>query len=367
MVRSLSKLSLMFSVCCLFLAACTSSPGGGNKAFLQPATGKPGDMIIVMDSVKWNGPLGKEVRKVFMGYVEGLPREETTFDVTYIDPRKLNSLLKNIRNLVFVTSLDGKTEGTDIMKNYFTQRTLDRIASDPDLYLFLDKDVFAKGQEVMYLVGQDDGLLMNNIEENGDKLIGHFNSLEMKRLEKSLFKAKEVKGITDMLERDHKCSIRIPFGYQLAANDDRFIWAREVGTEIDKSVFITYKDYTTQDVFKPENIMQLRDSIARIKLFEDPDNPASFVVTETIIPPVSKETTFDGKYAVRTKGLWKTNNLSMGGPFISYVVVDEALRRVYYIEGFVYSPGKPQRETMRELEAILSTFKTSETLPAENS
>jgi len=32
---------------------------------------------------------------------------------------------------------------------------------------------------------------------------------------------------------------------------------------------------------------------------------------------------------------------------------------IYYIEGFVYSPGREQRELMREVETILKTFKTN--------
>ena len=49
----------------------------------------------------------------------------------------------------------------------------------------------------------------------------------------------------------------------------------------------------------------------------------------------------------------------MGGPFVSYAMVDEANGKFYYVEGFTFSPSKDQREIMRELETILSTFRTS--------
>ena len=65
------------------------------------------------------------------------------------------------------------------------------------------------------------------------------------------------------------------------------------------------------------------------------------------------------------RGLWKTNNLTMGGPFLSYTFVDEGTGMLYYIEGFTYSPSKKQREIMRELEVILHTFKTSKELTSE--
>ena len=49
----------------------------------------------------------------------------------------------------------------------------------------------------------------------------------------------------------------------------------------------------------------------------------------------------------------------MGGPFVSYAMVDESTNRLYYIEAFLYSPGKPQRDLMRQLEVILKTFNIS--------
>jgi hypothetical protein len=60
------------------------------------------------------------------------------------------------------------------------------------------------------------------------------------------------------------------------------------------------------------------------------------------------------------RGLWRTNNRTMGGPFICYAVASPETGRIYYLEGFCYSPGKDQRETIRELEAILSTFKLAQ-------
>ncbi len=79
------------------------------------------------------------------------------------------------------------------------------------------------------------------------------------------------------------------------------------------------------------------------------------------------ETTLEGKYARKIKGLWKTNNLAMGGPFVGLSFVDESLNRIYYIEGFLYSPGKRQRELIRELETILKTFRTKAELEGTDS
>jgi len=97
-------------------------------------------------------------------------------------------------------------------------------------------------------------------------------------------------------------------------------------------------------------------------LFDDPEKPETYLTVQKEAPLSQREVNFYNKYAIETKGLWKTNNNSMGGPFKSYTFVDESLNRVYYIEGFVYSPGKSQRELMREMDVILGTFRTKSEL-----
>ena len=62
---------------------------------------------------------------------------------------------------------------------------------------------------------------------------------------------------------------------------------------------------------------------------------------------------------MQIRALWRTNTTTMGGPYIGYALVDQPKGRLYYIEGFAFAPGKDKREIMRELDTILSTFRTS--------
>jgi hypothetical protein len=79
------------------------------------------------------------------------------------------------------------------------------------------------------------------------------------------------------------------------------------------------------------------------------------------IPPVFKKVSFNDRFAVETRGLWKLKNNSRGGPFLSYIFVDELTNRLYYIEGFIMGPGiDKKREFMRQLEAVLSSFQSVE-------
>ncbi|MTI22502.1 DUF4837 family protein, partial [Fulvivirga sp. RKSG066] len=275
-------------------------------------------------------------------------------------------VLKTVKNLLFVVTLDKNTPDSKVVKNYFTKSSLQKIKDDAELFLYTSSDVYARGQEVMYLFGQDESTLIANIQNKKSQLQNYFNQAENERLQYGLYKAKELKGVSEMLVKEHDCYMRVPFGYQLVVNEPGFVWVRQINDESDKNVFISYKPYRSESAFQKDSIIELRDSIAMSQLFEDPADPSTHILTETsvpYIPVLSEPVTFNGHYAMETRGLWRTNNLSMGGPFLSYTLVDEEIGRLYYIEGFVYSPGKSQREFMREMEVILSTFRTKANLP----
>jgi len=333
-----------------------------NKDNLPPASGLSGDMYLVMDSLQWKGKMGEVVDSLFRIEMQGLPRKESIFRMRWIDPRKLNFVLKQRRNLIFAVTLDKRTAGANMLKGLFTPQSLEKIKSDPNSYVLTTSDVYAKGQEVMYLFGNTEKELISNIRKKGNYLIDHFNRKEKERLAVSLFKAGQVKGVSDWLIKNMQCNIKVPFGYKLVINNEEFLWVRQINTLDDKDIFIATVPYQSKEQFEKENLIDLRNRFCKKYLFEDPDVANSYLITETTIPfiPVAtREISVNGHYTVEMRGLWRANNFSMGGPFVSYAMVDEANGKFYYVEGFTFSPSKDQREIMRELETILSTFRTS--------
>ncbi len=340
----------------------------GSKENLPPASGLSGDMYLVMDSAQWRGPLGDLMDSLFRTEMEGLPRKESIFHMRWIDPRKLNFVLKQRRNLIFAVTLDKRTTGARMLQAQFTPESLQKIQNDPTSYVSTTSDVYAKGQEVMYLFGKTEENLIANIRSKGQHLIEHFNRKEKERLSVSLFKAGQVTGVSDWLQKNMQCNIKIPFGYKLVINNPEFLWVRQINVADDKDIFIASVPYTSEDQFKRENLIELRNQFCEKYLFEDPDNASSYLITETTVPfiPVTtKEVSLNGQYAVELRGLWRANNFSMGGPFVGYAIVDAPKGKLYYVEGFTFSPSKDQREIMRELETILGTFRTSEALTAK--
>lgn len=356
-----SDMRYFFAIALLiFLSSCGNKNGErAADSLLPPATGKSGEMMLFMDSMQWKGALGDQLRDILRAEIAGLPREEAMFTVRWVDPRKINSVLKGVRNLIFVVTFDNNSAASNVIKNYFTPESREKILNSPNLFIFTAQNEFAKGQEVMYLFSRTEDELINHLKNNAERITDFFNAAEKRRLQDGIFKAKEQTPLTEKFIKDHNFSIRVPNAYQLVMSNNEFTWLRLIDAEIDKDFFIARKPYTDPKEFEQKNIIAFRDEITSKYLFEDPERLDTFIMTETdipFIPVTTRHVNFNNLYAIEMRGLWRTYNKSMGGPFLGYAIADEENGLFYYIEGFTYAPGKSQREIMRELEVILWTF-----------
>jgi len=314
------------------------------------------------------GPVGKELRRILQGPYPGLPQSEPVFTVRFVSPRDLNNVLKNATNIIFVATLDDQSLNGRILLQSFTQESIERINNDPNLFMYAKSDEFARGQEVLHLFGKNDGQLLINIQRNRDRLRNHFEKVEQRRLLEKLYNAKEVVGVSNRLLRENQYLIRVPFGYELAQVKENFVWLRQLDKRVDKTIFVYYQDYTSSAIFREDKILKFRNSITESHL-KDIEYNSVYVTTQSVAaaPFETREINFNNKYAVETRGLWKLSDNSRGGTFLSYIFVDPELNRLYYIEGLVDSPGNDKRNFIREIEAILSTFKTASEFNAYNS
>jgi hypothetical protein len=352
---------LIILVAALIVSAC-----GSDTKNIPLAKGLVGDLYVIMDSAQRKGPVGKILDSLLQAEMPGLPREEPIFRIHWVDARKLNYVLKERRNLIYVMTLDRHTEGADIVRRKFTPESIQIIKTQPDEFLSTVSDVSARNQEIAFVYGTDEATLIRNLRNKGQKLVSYFELKERERLTQSLFKAGQMKGITDLMIKDFSCAMKIPFGYKLADHTKDFLWVRQINPRDDKDIFISRKPYTSQADFSLERLIAYRDDVCRKYLFADPAETDSYLMTETTVPfiPVTADTVnFGGRFAIQLRGLFRSHTPGVGGPFIGFAVVDEATQQFYYMEGFTISPGRDQREIMRELETILRTFQTSEQLP----
>lgn len=357
MIINMLRKVFQFLILLVAISVISCNIDTGGERLLVKASGKPGEVLLIMDSVQWKGKLGEAMRAALYQDLVGVSRPEKIFTVRYIEPTLFNSVLNKARNLIFVATLDSKTGGGQTVRNFMTENY---IQNNPDKFIISQKDIYASGQDALYLFSASEDELAEKVLNNKATIVNFFNQKEKDRLMQGLYKAKEETAVSDFMMRDYDCSVRVPNGYQIAANDPDFVWLRSVG-ETDKNIFISFRNYTSADIFQNSNLIGLRDSITRLNVFEDPENDESYTKVDTVnMNTEFTNLTFNGHYGKKIRGIWKANNLTIGGSFLSYVFVDEETGRLYYIDGFVIRPGKNKREALRELDVILSTFTTKQ-------
>jgi hypothetical protein len=328
----------------------------GNSSSMKPkARGAIGEILLVVDSLKWQGPVGDALKDVFQEDLKGLIRDESLFTIRRVDPRAMTRILRMASNIVFVTTFDDKKPGSQSINAQFTSDVKEKAAEDPSFYFIRSEDEFAQGQEVIYLFGENEAELVENLKENKNRLQNLFQVRERKRMANLLLKRKN--SAAKEAGRTLGIEVNVPASYQIGKSEEDFLWLRQPtpsANRPDISLFFYETDYTSEEQVFPESIIQLREKIAKMHIYGDPNNRNSYLTVEKADPsPVFNNFSINSNFAVEVRGGWKTNNLSMGGSFLAYVLVDSDRGKLYYMEGFVYYPNETHRESIREIETIL--------------
>jgi len=350
------------------LSACGGDEKGSSKGKsktkktkLIQSKGGFAEIVVVMDPRKQKTPLGETLKDIFAKDIPGLPQPESWFKLLTVPPSKFKGFLKRHHNIIFLTSLDNSTTEGRYLKGYFTKKSIAMIKNDPKKFMLRRKNVYAEGQRIMYLFGNTEEQLIENMTAKQDILLNYFHDREQQRLTDKLYGVSEQAKLSKYLQKVVKLKMRIPAGFGLARKEKNFVWLRKKGNPARKladiNLVITSRPYTSTKVFEEENLIAWRDTLGK-HYINDESREGSYITTETRVKPIleMKKITIDKKFAVESRGFWKLANGSRGGPFLSYAFVDEAQKRVFYIEGFVYAAGMRKKEAIFRTEAILRTF-----------
>ncbi len=355
-------LILLFSVfSCEEKQSENSSKKQRSDKIMPSSQGETSEILIVIDSAHWFGEFGDLVRSVINPSYAGLLNDEPTFTLRRINPLGMNGMLNRAHTIIYVTNLESLSAGGKRLTSFLTEEQIKSIKSDENKFLQVHQDVFASPQRVFQIFGKDEKTLRKNLEKYKESIFKIIYEHILQKAAVKVFKKGEQKNLTENLRKRHGYSLKIPYGYALAKdemNDETgFTFIRKIEGLYDHNLFITYKSYKDTADLNPAKIQAWRDSVCKKHIF-DIETPESYVVTETLEPPRFRKIELNKLYAVEMRGLWRTSVKSMGGPFVSQTIVDTEKELLYYVEGFIYAPGKNKREFIREIEAILSTFRT---------
>ncbi len=313
------------------LAACKfdtpTLPGSG---------GKTCEVIVVTPKSHWDGYIGKSIR-AFLGNVQpGLNQPEPYFDLVNILPQQFNEseMFRHHRNVVIVEVNPEAKPAFELVQEAWAYPQIVAKFSVPDQQAF-------------------DSLF----DLKKEKLMAALYTKEYQRIQK-VFKAGHAVNVSERLQKMYGFDLVFPDGFDFSAADKDFGWIRKESKDFGQGLVFSIMPYKNQNQFEPENIISARNQMcSRIP------GPAegSYMSTETAEPeyaPISRPIDLNGFYAVETRGLWRLEGDFMGGPFVNYLIADTANARLIMLDAYLYSPRKPKRDLLMQLEGIARSFHT---------
>lgn len=321
----MKKFLLLFLTLTIF-TNCTNKK---NELILAQSTGKINHLLVVIKNTQWQGEVGDEIRKILGSPVLGLPQPETQFSISQVAPEYFSSMFK-------------------------TSRSVLQISIGPEDKFSIHKDVYAKPQRIISIVGKNNAAIAQLIEKHQDDLISVFKDNDLystqKMLNKELWEPGKLKTLDKL-----GIQLNIPKKYRLVDDNGEFLWVRNPISSGSMNIIAYTFPIKSEGDLNGSNIVSMRDSIGKKFIPGGPDG--SYMITEAAYSPHIFNCKLTGRKGFEVRGKWEVFGDFMAGPFLNYTIIDEKNNRLVVVEGFTYAPAVDKRDYMFELEAVLKTLK----------
>ena len=310
-----------------------NSAGKIAKSLLMPpASGRPYELLVVINQDMWERPAGRALYNVLDKDVPGLPQSERSFRIMYTDPANFDSTLKLVRNIIIVL----------VDETHYTQPKMS-----------FAKDVYSAPQAILTIQAPTEASLGGFITENTNKIIDFFTTQEMNR-QMQLLETDHSAFVSSKVKEMFGCDVWVPGELSSYKVGEDFCWFGTNTATRDRNFVIYSYPYTAYDTFTKEYFTHKRDSVMKINI--PGAREGMYMTTADSMFVDVKNINVKGEYAFEARGLWEMEGDMMGGPFVSHAPVDRPNGRVVVVEAFIYSPKGLKRDLMRRMEAALYTL-----------
>ena len=319
------NISIIAAMVILLFACKPDQQGSGS---MPGVAGKPGEILVVMDTARFNKKPGLAIKKKLQRAQVALPQAEPIFELVNIPPHSYKNIFRRYRNILVI----------DIDDQYSKSRFAIR------------KDVSAKPQTVIHAQASDYKSLQNLFVQQGETIAEKFMEAERKRYINT-YRNISNQGAMKRIKEKFGIELVIPKGYSIAIDTNNFAWIEHETRDYTQGLLIYKHQYKGEQTFKMEHLMEVRDKFTK-KYVPGPSLESYMTIEKEIIPYLD-EKTINGHNVSFMRGLWKVKNDFMGGPFINVSLLSKDKKHVITVDGFVYAPKFSKRDYLRQLESIV--------------
>lgn len=304
------------------VALCSCS--GGPQSLLPKSGGRPYEVLLVASDRR----CAAVVDSVLTQDMPSLPQREPMFDVSLIDTTRFNQTTRLARCIVIVTVNPAVFTSTRIR---------------------YEKNVWARPQLVVYVNMPSASQLSQYMAKAGHRLTSLLTRAEINTAMSTL-RAGSNRKAESSIRRMFGWDMLIPADMKAGKTGRNFIWLSDNRPDRMRNICVYSYSGTTLDAHRA---LAARDSVMRLNIPGELDGMYMQTTPGSVTAGLATE---DGRTAMISRGLWEMRNDAMGGPFVSYSVVDSANSRIIVAEAFVYAPGTNKRNLIRSAEAALYTL-----------
>jgi len=324
------KRHLVIAMIALCAISCNSDKT--RKALLPNISGKPGEIITVINKADWEGMLGTVIRDSLTSDFPFLPQREPLYDIVNVAPSGFTNMFQIHRNIIIANVSSEVTEPGVIFRN----------------------DMWAAPQCVIRINASTDEEAAELFKSNCEKIKAVIEQAERSRVIANTKRYEEL-ALAPVVAKVAGGSPHFPSGYKLKKATDDFVWIA-YDTQFTQQSILVYR-YPVEkgiDMMAPDNLIAANGEMLKNNI------PGMFENTYMIISPIVRPAVNYKKYGTHEfaeiRGLWEVHNDYMGGPFVSHIFYSPDGEYMILLQAFVYAPKYDKRNYLKQIESVLYSF-----------
>lgn len=352
---------LYFALILIIGYSCKQESDSAPRRIKHNALGVMNDIVVVADQDVWDGIVGDSIRHYFEGYFPLTPRPEPIFDLrhfTYDDVISSNAK-KELRTYLIVADLDDpSSDVTKLVTEDLGSERLSRNTIDKSFTTSIGRDKWANGQVLIYLF--DRGL-----DDLADAVVTNYNGISSKVNEHDLVQLDQqtyARGRNGGLNRDFKTryngiDIEIPTDFKTVQDSlayQGFFWMRKDDKHGAVNMALRMYDYSGPDMITKAAAKDRFNLFAR-KISSEAQGSYG-VINDVDLPILEYDRSINNHFTREWRGIWEMEQDFMGGPFISYAIINESKQKMLVVDAIFFAPGVKKRGLMQQIDHIVKSI-----------
>ncbi len=321
------------------------------------AVGSLNQLAVIADESMWKGPVGDSLDFYFASAYPILPQPEPLFDLKHFSPAMLSeeSTRKELKVYLLLSDLSNDdSPTTQMVKQDLGSEKVRRAREDGSFCTSIGRDRWAKDQLLIYLFTFGEDKLMTEVVDRFPSIAKAVQDHYYDQIDATTYLGGTNAGAVNTIQETIGCYLNVPAGYRVNAQEENLVWLMHQTDLASSNLLLHRLPYESQDQFNKENIVALRNELGKI-VTSSLDNTYMRTNTEDL-PTILQSTQLDDAFAVEMRGIWEMEGDFLAGPYISYLVHDQANDQLVFAEGFVLAPGEKKRNRMLYLKHILQSL-----------